>query len=318
MSSPTTIGTAISSTNNLSVSQTQVIPTYSTGQTLIAFGVGAGTGGTSAKVSIADNVSNIWTQLATFSPIQDGQALNFWLSCYICVNATAGATVTATNAGSVPTAVALVVLPLGKTQTVSYVDGAGQGSGSSSGATVTTSSWAQSFGAGDLTIAGFFTAGASGTAPSGYTVQKTQQLGTTGDFITVLTNPSQNTTPESASMTVSTGHDWMGIGFAIIAAPPTVTACTPSSGTTAGGTAITNLAGTNFFATPTITFGGGSATSVAFTSSTQLTCTTPSHAAGLVAVTVTNPDGQSGTGNVFTYTSAGGAGRELCLLGAGT
>jgi hypothetical protein len=98
------------------------------------------------------------------------------------------------------------------------------------------------------------------------------------------------------------------IGYLAGADPaPTVTSCSPSSGTTAGGTSVT-ITGADFVATPTsITFGGSAATSVSFTNSTTLTCVTPAHAAGAVNVVVTNPDAQSGTGiNAYTYTAPGG------------
>ncbi len=84
--------------------------------------------------------------------------------------------------------------------------------------------------------------------------------------------------------------------------PPTVTAITPATGSTAGGTTITNITGTNFVATPTVTIGGVSCTSVGYCGSTCLSCTTGAHAAGAVDVVVTNPDTQSGTGvGLYTY-----------------
>ena len=96
----------------------------------------------------------------------------------------------------------------------------------------------------------------------------------------------------------------------------TVTSSTPNSGSTAGGTSITNLAGTGFVATPTVTYGGTSATGVGFTSATQLTCTTPAHAAGQVNVVVTNPDQQTGTGTlIFEYITPVKPANRVILLG---
>lgn len=85
-------------------------------------------------------------------------------------------------------------------------------------------------------------------------------------------------------------------GFTYTTAPPapTVTSITPAFGPAAGGTSVT-ITGTNFVATPTVTFGGTSATGVVRVSATLLTATTPAHAAGLVNVVVTNPDLQAGT-----------------------
>ncbi len=121
---------------------------------------------------------------------------------------------------------------------------------------------------------------------------------------------------------------------------PTIVGVSPSSGPVAGGTSVT-LTGTNF-ATPgavTVTFGGTPGTSVAVASATSLTVTTPAHAAGVVDVVVTNPNGQAGTmANAFTYfappppptpappvpliadagpTQIAGSGQEVALDGTG-
>src|SRR5882724_13255668 len=86
-------------------------------------------------------------------------------------------------------------------------------------------------------------------------------------------------------------------------AAPTVGSVSPSSGTTAGGTAVT-ITGTNFVTGATVTLGGTAATNVVVVSASQMTATTPAHAAGAVNVVVTNPDTQNGTlTNGFTYTS---------------
>ena len=88
---------------------------------------------------------------------------------------------------------------------------------------------------------------------------------------------------------------------AYIASAPTVSLCTPASGSTAGGTAVT-VTGTLFVTGLTATIGGVALTSVVFVSSTSFTGVTGAHAAGLVDVVVTNPDAQVGTGtNLYTY-----------------
>ena len=97
-------------------------------------------------------------------------------------------------------------------------------------------------------------------------------------------------------------------GFTYIAEPaPTVTAVSPSSGYTVGGTQIT-ITGTGFAMAsgiPTVTIGGTPATSVDVTNPTNITAVTPTHAAGVQDVVVTNPDGQSGTGTgKFTYVAS--------------
>jgi hypothetical protein len=87
-------------------------------------------------------------------------------------------------------------------------------------------------------------------------------------------------------------------------AAPTVTSVNPNSGTTVGGTAVT-ISGTNFVSGATVSFGGMAATNVTVSSSMAIIATTPTHAAGAVNVTVTNPDAQSASlANGFTYTTA--------------
>jgi len=82
--------------------------------------------------------------------------------------------------------------------------------------------------------------------------------------------------------------------------PPTVSSVSPNSGTTSGGTAVT-IAGTNFAAGATVTFGGTAATNVAVVNSTTITATTPAGSAGAVAVAVT-VSGQNGSlASGFTY-----------------
>jgi IPT/TIG domain-containing protein len=82
---------------------------------------------------------------------------------------------------------------------------------------------------------------------------------------------------------------------------PTLTSVAPTTGATAGGTAIT-LTGANFATGATVTVGGASATAVAVNGATSITATTPAHAAGPVAVVVTNPDGGSAAlASAFTY-----------------
>ena len=108
----------------------------------------------------------------------------------------------------------------------------------------------------------------------------------------------------SATATLTSSGPWVMqmVTFAAISGPPpTVTAVSPSSGTTAGGTAVT-ITGANFAVGATVTFGSTSATNVVVVSGTQITATTPAGNAGAVTVTVSNPGGQSGAlAGAFTY-----------------
>ena len=65
------------------------------------------------------------------------------------------------------------------------------------------------------------------------------------------------------------------------------------------------IGGSNFANGVVVTFGGTAAAGVTVVSSSLLTATTPAHAAGAVAVVVTNPDsGTSTLPNGFTYVAA--------------
>src|SRR5215475_2910806 len=83
--------------------------------------------------------------------------------------------------------------------------------------------------------------------------------------------------------------------------PATVTSVTPNTGLAAGGTAVT-IAGTNFTGATSATFGGTAATSFSVVNSTTITCTTPVHAVGAVAVVVVQPTGNGTLASGFTYT----------------
>jgi len=106
------------------------------------------------------------------------------------------------------------------------------------------------------------------------------------------------TNTDGQSGTLTSGYTYISPNPA-----PTVTAISPVSGTTAGGTAV-SVTGTGFLAGANVTLGGTAATNVNVVSNTSVTATTAAHTAGAVNVTVTNTDGQSGTlTNAYTYTN---------------
>lgn len=79
----------------------------------------------------------------------------------------------------------------------------------------------------------------------------------------------------------------------------TVTGISPTSGPVGGGTAVT-ITGTNFAAGATVAFGSSPASNVRVVSSTEITATSPAHAAGQVVVSVNNcPNSPA----LFTYTT---------------
>ena len=113
-----------------------------------------------------------------------------------------------------------------------------------------------------------------------------------------------------ATVSVSSGSTWVmqmatfkASGGSTTSAP-TVTAISPTSGSSSGGTALT-ITGTGFLAGAAVSLGGTAATGVTVVNGTTITATAPTHAAGTVDVVVTNSDGQSGTlSAAYTYTSA--------------
>jgi len=115
--------------------------------------------------------------------------------------------------------------------------------------------------------------------------------GTVGAKNVTLTNPDTQT-------------GTMASGFTYAAAP-TITSVSPTSGVTAGGTAIT-LTGTGFVAGCTLKINNVACTSVVRVSSTSVTAVTPAGTAGAARdLVLTNPDAQTGTLTAgFTYTSA--------------
>ena len=95
-------------------------------------------------------------------------------------------------------------------------------------------------------------------------------------------------------------------GFRVARTPdftpaPTVTAISPASGLTSGGTTIT-LNGSNFLGASSVTVGGVAATSVNVVSASVLTAVTPAGIIGsAVSVSVTTPGGTGTLASAFTY-----------------
>ncbi|HCK85078.1 MAG TPA: hypothetical protein DHW63_11355, partial [Hyphomonadaceae bacterium] len=98
-----------------------------------------------------------------------------------------------------------------------------------------------------------------------------------------------------------------GVGLFTYVAPqaPTVTAISPTSGPTAGGTGVT-IRGTTFIGATSVTI-GGTAASFTVVNATTIDATTPAHAAGAVDVVVITPGGTGTGGGLFTYVAPPGA-----------
>jgi len=107
-------------------------------------------------------------------------------------------------------------------------------------------------------------------------------------------------TPGVVPVTVTTsGGTSNPVAFTYVAAGPTLTSVTPSSGSASGGTTVT-LVGTGFTGATSVKFGATPATSFTVNSATQITAVTPAGTPGVVPVTVTTSGGTSNP-VAFTY-----------------
>ena len=86
-------------------------------------------------------------------------------------------------------------------------------------------------------------------------------------------------------------------------AAPTFTAITPGAGPLAGNTAVT-LTGTGFLSGATVDIGGSACSGVNVVNPTQITCNTPALTSGSRTVTINNTDGQSASGQTYSYNIA--------------
>jgi IPT/TIG domain-containing protein len=80
----------------------------------------------------------------------------------------------------------------------------------------------------------------------------------------------------------------------------TFTSITPNTGAAAGGTPVV-IKGDDFSGTAGVTIGGGAATNFKVVDNNTITCTTPAHAAGAVAVVIQDDAGDVTAAAAFTY-----------------
>jgi hypothetical protein len=104
------------------------------------------------------------------------------------------------------------------------------------------------------------------------------------------------TNPDAQAATLASGFEYQ--------AAPSVTSITPAQGRQGGYTSVT-ITGARFRPGLTVRFGGTAMSSYSVVDATTITGSTPSHAAGVVDLVVTNADGQSGTlAGGYTYVAA--------------
>src|SRR6185312_5838510 len=119
----------------------------------------------------------------------------------------------------------------------------------------------------------------------------------------VATSPAGSAGPVDITVTTAGGKSATSeADIYTYAAPPTVSAISPTSGPTLGGTVVT-ITGTNLGNPSAVKFGGSNAAVVTPVSPTQIVAVAPAGSAGPQDVRVTTPGGTSATsaGDRFTF-----------------
>lgn len=101
------------------------------------------------------------------------------------------------------------------------------------------------------------------------------------------------------SVTTRNGTGTLPGGYTYVA-PPALTAISPKSGSTDGGTWVT-LTGTGFTSDLSVTIGGVTCSQVTVLSATRATCVTGKHAAGKVDVRITTVGGSATMRSAYGY-----------------
>ncbi len=111
-------------------------------------------------------------------------------------------------------------------------------------------------------------------------------------------------TTDQSGATLNSPPDEGALAY-FVPVTPTVTGVSPTDGTISGGTSVT-ITGTHLSSVSTVYFGTTAATSYNVVSSTEITAVSPSHAAGLVDVTVFSQGNTSSTSSAdqFTFVSS--------------
>ncbi|MBJ7387853.1 MAG: IPT/TIG domain-containing protein, partial [Sphingomonadaceae bacterium] len=111
---------------------------------------------------------------------------------------------------------------------------------------------------------------------------------------------SQNVTISSPGGTSLANADSKFMFTSSLIAAPTISAVSPNSGTTAGGTSVT-ITGANFGGAASVRFGAVAATSFVANSATQITAVAPAGSEGAVDISVTALGGTVTSNGAFTY-----------------
>ena len=153
-----------------------------------------------------------------------------------------------------------------------------------------------------VTITGTSLTGVTGVSFGG-------NAATTFSFVSATsvtaTAPSHAAGQVDVTVTTPGGTSALSAGdkytFVAPAGAPTITAISPTSGTTAGATVVT-ITGTNLTGATAVSFGTGAGTALTPISATSMTATSPAHAAGIVDITVITPGGISAVSAADKFT----------------
>ena len=136
-----------------------------------------------------------------------------------------------------------------------------------------------------------------GSACTGVTVVSATSITCTAPAGTVGARDVVVTNTDTGASTLTGAYTYIAIST------PTITTVVPTSGSSAGGTAIT-ITGTGFVVGAAVSVGGAVCTGVTVVSATSITCTTPAGTVGARDVVVTNADtGAATQTGGFTYTT---------------
>ena len=136
-----------------------------------------------------------------------------------------------------------------------------------------------------------------GSACTGVTVVSATSITCTAPAGTVGARDVVVTNTDTGASTLTGAYTYIAISS------PTITTVAPTSGSSAGGTAIT-ITGTGFVVGAVVSVGGAVCTGVTVVSATSITCTTPAGTVGARDVVVTNADtGAATRTSGFIYTT---------------
>ena len=131
-----------------------------------------------------------------------------------------------------------------------------------------------------------------GTAATSFTVNNSAQI--------IATTPAHAAGAVDLVITTPGGAATAIAAYTYVAPVPTFTSIAPASGVVPGGTSVI-ITGTGFTGATAVTFGGTAATSYTVNSPSQITATTPAHAAGVVNVVITTAGGTATGTGAYTY-----------------